>query len=91
MLKLICLVSTVGLVLGLSAPAAAQAQTTPPASQAQPTGPNQNEVICQKQEVIGSRLGAKKVCKTRAEWADARTQDRHELERVQTQRGSAGQ
>ena len=88
MLKLICAVSTVGLVVGLSAPAAAQTQTTAPASERQSAGRNPNEVICQRQEVIGSRLGTRKVCKTRAEWADSRVQDRQELERVQTQRGS---
>jgi len=91
MRKLICAVSTVGLMVGLSVPAMAQAQTAAPATQPPKAGPNPNEVICQKQEVIGTRLGTKKVCKTRAEWADSRTQDRHELERVQTQKGSAGQ
>ena len=91
MRKLICAVSTVGLMVGLSVPAMAQAQTAAPATQPPSAGPNPNEVICQKQEVIGTRLGTKKVCKTRAEWADSRIQDRHELERVQTQKGSAGQ
>ena len=91
MRTLICAVSTVGLTVALATPALAQAQTTAPAAEQRQSGPNPNEVVCQKQEVIGTRLGTKRVCKTRAEWADSRTQDRHELERVQTQRGSAGQ
>ena len=45
------------------------------------------QVICEKQEVVGSRLAVKRVCKTRAQWAEDRLQDRKEVERVQTQRG----
>ena len=86
MLKLICAVSAIALTAGVAA--AAQAQTNPPAAgQQQAAGTNPNEIICQKLEVTGSRLAAKKVCKTRAEWADAQLQDRQELERVQVQRG----
>lgn len=88
MLKLICAISAIALAGSVSAPALAQAQTPAPAAgQQQAPGPDPNEVICQKQEVTGSRLGVKKVCKTRAEWADARLQDRQEIERVQTHRG----
>ncbi len=57
----------------------------PPA--ARPNAVDQNEVICEKIEVIGSRLATKRVCMTRAEWADARRQDRESLERKQTERG----
>jgi hypothetical protein len=49
---------------------------------------NSNEIVCQKQEVTGSRLGVKRICMTRSEWADRRMQDRQELERVQVQRGA---
>jgi len=92
MLKLIFAVSAIGLAAGASMPASAQAQTNPPAANEQkPAGPNPNEVVCQKQEVIGSRLASKRICKTRAEWADAQLQDKQELNRVQTQRGIAGQ
>ena len=48
---------------------------------------NSDEIICQKQEVTGSRVGVKRVCMTRSQWADRRLQDRQELERVQVQRG----
>ena len=48
---------------------------------------NANEIVCEKQEVIGSRLGAKKVCMTRAQWAERRLEDRQDLEKVQVQRG----
>ena len=92
MMKLIYAVTAVGLAAGASVPALAQAQSTAPAaSNQQARDPKLNEVVCQKQEVIGSRLGTKRVCKTRAEWADARLQDRQELDRVQTQRGNSSE
>ena len=76
------------LALGLSAPAFAQAPAAPaPTTAAQ----NPNEIVCQKQEETGSRLAKKKVCMTRAEWADRQLQDRQELERAQTRRGMKGE
>jgi invasion protein IalB len=69
-----------------AAPAAAQAApASPNAQNAKPRDPN--EVVCEKQEVVGSRLGYTRVCKTRAEWAEQRRQDRMDIEHVQTQRG----
>jgi len=50
-----------------------------------------NQVVCEKQEVIGSRLQTKRVCMTRAQWADLRNQDRQEIEKVQTRRDMSGQ
>jgi hypothetical protein len=49
-----------------------------------------NEVICEKQSVVGSRLTHRKVCLTRSQWDDARRQDRQEVEKAQTQRGMSG-
>src|SRR5262249_11419037 len=62
---------------------AAASPSTPPAAKAL----DPNEVVCEKQEVIGSRLASKRVCMTRSQWADMKAQDRQETERVQTQRG----
>lgn len=42
-----------------------------------------NERICETIIPIGSRLGTKKFCGTRAEWADRKRQDREALERAQ--------
>jgi len=67
-------------------PAPAQAPATPTAA-----APNANEIICEKQQSTGSRLVTKKVCMTRAEWADKRLQDRQEVERVQISRGAKGE
>jgi hypothetical protein len=75
------------LLLAALTPSALSAQT---ANSTLPTGAaarNMNEVVCEKQKVPGSRLATAKVCKTRAEWAALRDQDRMDLERAQVQRG----
>lgn len=82
--------STAMLLLMAFAPTVIDAQGA--ASTAQPStgvakGAGLNEIVCEKQKVPGSRLAVAKVCKTRAEWADLRNQDRMDLERAQTQRG----
>lgn len=64
-------------------PPAAAATIAPPADKTL----NPNEVVCEKQEQLGSRLATKRICMTRGQWADLRGQDRQEIERVQTQRG----
>lgn len=50
-------------------------------------GPDQTEMVCERVEVMGTRLASNRVCMTRAEWAQRRRADREEVERVQTQRG----
>jgi hypothetical protein len=50
-------------------------------------GQNPTEMVCEKVEVMGTRLDSNRVCMTRAEWAQRRRADRDEVERVQTQRG----
>lgn len=49
-------------------------------------GPDQNETVCEKVEVIGSRLATDRVCMTRAQWAEQKRLNRQEIERVQVQR-----
>ena len=71
--------------LSVISPTVATAQTAKPAPAASKKDPN--EIICERQKIPGSRLATAKVCKTRAEWADLRNQDRLDLERAQTQRG----
>lgn len=60
-----------------------------PAGKKKTTDPN--EVVCRKEDVLGSRLQTKKVCKTRAEWADETRENRGNIERAQVQRGTSGQ
>ena len=47
-----------------------------------------NQVVCEKIEVVGSRLSNKRVCMTRAEWTEKRRLERMELDRVQVGRGN---
>jgi len=42
-----------------------------------------NEVVCEKQSVIGSRLATRRVCATRAEWAEKRRLDREAIDQGQ--------
>lgn len=93
MLKAISASFAAVLLAGMSGSALAQAAAAAPAQTSVPArvGPDPNEVICEKQEVLGSRLSSRRVCHTRAEWADLKLQDRQELERAQTRRGMKGE
>ena len=42
-----------------------------------------NEVVCEKQTVVGSRLATRKVCGTRAEWAEKRRLDKEAIDQGQ--------
>lgn len=64
-------------------PAVLVAQSQPGAV----TSPDQSETVCEKVEVLGSRLSTKNVCMTRAQWAQRWKDDRDAVERAQTQRG----
>ena len=46
-----------------------------------------NEVICEKQTVLGTRLAIRKVCGTRAEWDEKRRLDKEAIDKAQTQIG----
>jgi hypothetical protein len=45
-----------------------------------------NQIICERVEAIGSRLGAKRTCMSRAQWAEQRARNRETLESAQQQR-----
>jgi predicted secreted protein len=79
------------ILAGLMISVAAIAQTSGPNAPAPARAVDPNEVICEKQEVLGSRLQMRRVCRTRAEWADLRLQDRQDIEKIQVQRGMKGQ
>jgi len=46
-----------------------------------------NQVVCEKVEVLGSRVSTKRVCMTRSEWAERRRLERQEIDRAQVARG----
>ena len=70
--------------------AAAQAPQTPPPPQQNGARSNLNEIVCEKIETIGSRLGSKRVCLTRAQWAERRRDDRATTEKAQIARPLEG-
>ena len=49
-----------------------------------------NRVICEVDETTGTRLGARKVCKTALEWQEQRTSHRETVEMFQRQGTSQG-
>ena len=46
----------------------------------------EEKVICRRDKVIGSRLAAKSICKTQAEWDHEQREQRQTIERGQQQR-----
>lgn len=42
-----------------------------------------NEVVCERQQVLGSRLAVRKVCMTRSQWAEQRQANRDLVEKAQ--------
>ena len=81
-------VIVLGAALAISQPSIAQTTTppqSPPSATAKSASPDMNEVVCERQEVTGSRLARKKVCMTRAQWAASRLEDRQAIEKVQVQ------
>lgn len=45
-----------------------------------------SRIICEKQEVLGSRLATKRVCMTAAEWEIRRREDRETIDKAQVNR-----
>lgn len=68
----------VALTIVGTAPAAAQKQTPPNHNVGDP-----NERICEKLTLVGSRLATKRVCATRAEWAERKRLDREAVDKAQ--------
>ena len=46
-------------------------------------GADPNEKLCENMAQIGSRLAKRRLCATRAEWAERRLQDRQDAEKIQ--------
>ena len=59
----------------------AAAEDAPSSAKRPPLDPNQK--VCETVTEIGSRLAAKKICATRAEWAEKRKQDRDTVDDAQ--------
>ena len=78
-IRLLAIVLALGLPVATPAVALAGEEKPPQAS-----GSDPNEKLCENITVVGSRLAKKRVCGTRAEWADRKLQDRQAVEKAQT-------
>ena len=59
--------------------------------QTEPTPvPAKEKKICRVQETTGSRLGAKRICKTQAEWDEIAANARNDVENATTKLNTAG-
>lgn len=74
------------LIIGLSGLTFATAVTAGDTTKKPARDPN--EKVCEDIGVVGSRLAVKRICATRAEWAERRKQDRQDIERVQSLSGA---
>jgi hypothetical protein len=75
---------TYAVLVVTAAAAAAQTPVTPETSR---TGVNNDpdEIVCIRQEEIGSRVRGRRVCRTRAQWEEYRALNRETVDRVQIQ------
>lgn len=87
-IRLMMMAALLGCAMAL--PAAARAEEAPAAKAKKGKQLDPNEMVCEKQDVLGSRLAKRRVCMTRGEWAEHRRSDRSIVERSQM-RGCNGQ
>jgi hypothetical protein len=71
-------------------PQAAAADPAPVQSQNVRPQADPNQMICETETVVGSRLGAKKTCLTRSQWAERRKADREFVQDLQLGRQGVG-
>ncbi|MFM5949503.1 MAG: hypothetical protein ACKOPM_09795 [Novosphingobium sp.] len=72
-------------LLMMAGPVAAKSDSAA-GSSAQSDEGETNKMVCRRVESIGTRLGSKKVCRTKAQWDAEAAANRQDLERSQTQR-----
>lgn len=72
----------------VAAPATAQSTIEPRPVQSATAATDVNKIVCKKQQEIGSRLGAKKVCLTVKQWQDRADIDREDTARIQQNTGT---
>ena len=78
-----------GLLLAAS-PVAAQVSSIQASNPAPKGNGNPDRIVCEVEQTTGTRLGARKVCKTELEWQQMRAEHRETLESVQRQATSTG-
>ena len=66
--------------------AVAQTQPAAPAQQQAAKPAYADQMVCETQEEIGSRLATHKICHTRSQWAQIHQDERSQTEHTQMQR-----
>jgi hypothetical protein len=66
----------------VATPATAQVTSLEAANQLPKTG-NPDRIVCERQETTGTRLGARNVCLTVAQWAEKKREHRETVESIQ--------
>lgn len=70
-------------LVALASTASGQRMTIDTNNPAPKKGPP-DRIVCEKVEQVGTRLGAKKVCLTVAQWEERRMSDREHTEKIQS-------
>ena len=72
--------------LAVSAVIGATAAAQAPTDSATTVGPNNDptQIVCVNERVTGSRVSSRRVCRTRAEWAEHEAEQRRTLEKTQS-------
>jgi hypothetical protein len=83
-------IAAVALITAVPASAQITFDDTPATGAANAKDPKAGQLICERHEEIGSRVAAKKVCKTAAQWEQQRRQERQAVEDMQRQNTSTG-
>ena len=73
-------------VIGIIAAMALIPAASAMAEEKKPEAKDPNRIICEKQEVLGSRVATKRVCMTAAEWEIRKREDREAIEKAQVNR-----
>jgi hypothetical protein len=73
---------TIASSLTIAVPVSAQVSPSPGKARAKSSDP-MSEVICQKEDVVGSRLATRRVCMTRFQWQEQRLGDSQQTEKAQ--------
>ena len=77
--------TTIACALAAAATAALATEPPPAAPQTRTKSSGYSEqIVCRSVEQIGSRLSRRRVCRTRAEWAELQEQERQVVDRVQS-------
>lgn len=71
-----------------SAAAVAHSQAPSTGDTAERSRADMNQVVCVKQADTGSRLGGRRICRTRAQWAEEQDESRKVTERIQSMKTS---